>query len=83
MAEAANETALVVLHYVMEVALEELELEVGKVEATVVISCELIGDVQDNFIRVSSRHKIECHGASDPKHLLIRRDQLVKLQARM
>jgi len=72
MGKASNKTALVVLHHVVKVALEELQFEVGQIEATVVIGCELVSDVQHYLVCMAPSHKIMCHSSANPEHLLVR-----------
>lgn len=81
MREASNEAALVVLHHVAIVVLEELVLEVGQVKAAVIVCGELVGDIEDDLVRVSARHEGVRHGSPNPEHLLVARDELVELKA--
>ena len=69
--EGPDETPLVVLHHLVVVVLYEFDLEVGKVEATVVVGCKLVCHVQDHFVRTVLRHKRMSHGSSNLKHLLV------------
>ena len=59
--ETADKAALVILHYFIEVVLEELHLKVGQVEATVVVCRELVCRVDHDFVRVSVRHESVGH----------------------
>ena len=78
--KTANETALIILHHLVEVVFEELVLEVGKVKATIVIGSKLVRHVQHHLVGVSSCHECVSHGFSDFENLLIGRNQLVELQ---
>ena len=67
-----DETPLVVLHHLVVVVLYEFDLEVGKVEATVVVGRKLVCHIQDHFVRTVLRHKRMGHRSSNLKHLLVR-----------
>ena len=45
MRETPNKTPLVVLHDLVEVVLKEFHLEVGQVEAAVIVCSELVRDI--------------------------------------
>ena len=81
--ETADKTALIILHHLVEVVLQEFHLEVGKVEAAIVVGCKLVGHIQDHLVRVALRHECVGHGTADFENLVIGGDQLIELQGRV
>ena len=78
--ETANEAALIILHHLREVVLQELELEVSQVKPTVIVCGELVGSVDHDLVRVPMRHESVRHGPANLKDLLVRGDQFVELE---
>ena len=72
--ETANEATLVVLYDLVVVVLQEFQFEIGQVETTIVISGELISNIQDDLVWVSFGHKRVCHRSPNLEHLIVRRD---------
>lgn len=83
MGEASNETSFVIRDYFVVVILEELQLEVGQIETTVIICRELISIVYDDLVGISSCHKCVCHGLANFKNLLVARYQFIETKRGM
>ena len=80
MSKASDKATLIILHNLIKVILQELHFEVSQIETAIVIGCELVGHIKDDFICVSASHERVRHAFADLKDLLIRRDELIKFE---
>ena len=80
MGKTADEATLVVLHHLIEVVLEELHFEIGKVEPAVIVCRKLVSYIENDLICMSSSHESVRHCLPNFENLIVRGDQLVEVQ---
>ena len=79
----ANHGLLIIVDHVLEELIDELHLEVGQVEACVVVAIELVGEVEHYLVTLallSREDELVYQTLADVLHLAVARDQTVKFE---